>query len=130
MRYVVFALVIASCMSSMAVAQTVSKEFEKSLNEQGFEIVSTGYTWLWRIVVHATDGKQDREILISRGSGQILQDNWRPADGRLENSADGKSKMDGSAKKPLSRRNPAQTRTQGNQRGGGERGGGPGGPGK
>ncbi|MGI9366618.1 MAG: hypothetical protein ACR2O8_15655 [Rhizobiaceae bacterium] len=117
-------------MSSMAVAQTVSKEFEKSLNEQGFEIVSTGYTWLWRIVVHATDGKQDREILISRGSGQILQDNWRPADGWLENSADGKSKMDGSAKKPLSRRTPAQTRPQGNQRGGGERGGGPGGPGK
>ena len=84
MRYFVLALVFASCMSSMAAAQTVSKEFEKSLNDQRFEIVSTGYTWLWRIVVHASNGEQDREIVISRGSGQILQDNWRPVVGQSD----------------------------------------------
>ncbi|MDA8870069.1 hypothetical protein N9H93_01595 [Rhizobiaceae bacterium] len=57
-------------------AQTVSDAFAAALEEQGFVIESTGYTWLWRTVVHATNGYHDREIVLARGSEQVLQDNW------------------------------------------------------
>ena len=80
MRHIFIGILAAWCISMPASAQDVSEDFEKSLNNQGFTIVSTGYTWLRRIVVQATDGVHDREIVIARGSGQVLQDNWEPAE--------------------------------------------------
>ncbi|WP_417415314.1 hypothetical protein [Hoeflea sp.] len=57
-------------------AQTLSPGFSELLEEQGFVVLSKRYTWLGRIVVNVSNGLYEREILISRGSNQILQDNW------------------------------------------------------
>ncbi len=59
-------------------AQTVSPDITEALTEQGYTITGTRYTWLRRIVVEATNGVYDREILISRGAGIVLQDNIQP----------------------------------------------------
>ena len=123
MRHILFGVLIAFCVSSTAGAQTVSKEFENALNDQGFEIVSTGYTWLWRIVVHATNGEHDREIVISRGSEQILQDNWRTAAASKKSSGNGLSEE----VEPLKKAQPGGGRG-GRRRNDGRGGNGGGGP--
>lgn len=60
-----------------AIAQTVSDEIAQELADQGFTIVSTRYTWLRRIVVTASDGTFERELLVTRGTGVVLQDKWQ-----------------------------------------------------
>jgi hypothetical protein len=87
-KSVVFAVLLSFYLTGSVGAQTVSDEYVKTLHDQGFVIVSTGYTWLRRIVIHASNGTYEREIVIARGSGQILQDNWtlikRPLDAASE----------------------------------------------
>ncbi|MEM9733266.1 MAG: hypothetical protein AAF903_07250 [Pseudomonadota bacterium] len=91
-----FVGVFIACQASIVSAQTLSDGFVEALNKQGFEIQSVGRTWLFRTLVVATDGVHRREIVIARGSGQILQDNWtrlsadrnRPRAGRNSKARD------------------------------------------
>ena len=84
-RSLVMGIAIVCCLASSTQAQTVSEAFANSLKEQGFHIVSTRYTWLRRIVVEASNGTFEREILVSRGSEVVLQDLWRPIENDEEN---------------------------------------------
>ena len=76
---------------SSASAQTLNDAFAKSLAEQGFVIESTKFTWLRRIVVQATNGTHNREIVVTRGSGRILQDNWSEVTRSQEESSEAPS---------------------------------------
>ena len=114
---------------SQSQAQSVSDEFELALQEQGFSIVSTGYTWLRRVVVRATNGTYEREIVIARGSGQILQDNWnligtasRPA---LNNSLNRNNRLNENALGPKSDQNTRPDSNNRPNRPSGNSGGGP-----
>lgn len=73
--------VVFSCFSPVSSgAQTVNNEIIQELADQGFSVVSTRYTWLRRIVVTASDGTFERELLITRGTGVVLHDKWRRVD--------------------------------------------------
>lgn len=61
-------------LSTGAQSQDIPDALVTILEEQGYEVTSTRYTWLGRIYVEATDGTNDRSILIARASGRILQD--------------------------------------------------------
>lgn len=63
-----------------ALAQTVPEALAQRLAEEGFEIVETGRTWLGRTLIKARKEGQEREIVLERGSGQILHDRQRSAD--------------------------------------------------
>lgn len=60
--------------ATQATAQDIPVTLIEVLDDQGYEITSTRYTWLGRIYVEATDGTNERSILITRASGKILQD--------------------------------------------------------
>lgn len=76
----VLAVALVVGFAGAAPAQTVSDELAQTLSAQGFEVVSTRYTWLRRIVVTATNGEFSREILVARGAGIILDDKWKRLD--------------------------------------------------
>lgn len=61
-------------LSTGAQSQDIPDALVTILDEQGYKVTSTRYTWLGRIYVEATDGTNDRSILIARASGRILQD--------------------------------------------------------
>ncbi len=67
-------LVLACFTPVSSKAQTVSDEIIQELADQGYSVISTRYTWLRRIVVTASDGVFERELLISRGTGVVLHD--------------------------------------------------------
>ncbi|PIB24347.1 hypothetical protein BFP76_03785 [Amylibacter kogurei] len=48
----------------------------RQLVNQGFTITNRGRTWLGRTIITAQKGMVEREIVVARGSGQILQDDW------------------------------------------------------
>jgi len=72
----VFAIGMVVLLSSPLQAQELSDGFSQFLKDQGFVVVSKRYTWLGRVAVNASNGVYEREILITRGSNQMLQDNW------------------------------------------------------
>ena len=49
-------------------------EIQNQLLAEGFQIISIGRTWLGRILIQASSGVVEREIVINRGSGQIIHD--------------------------------------------------------
>ena len=49
-------------------------KIQNQLLIEGFQIISIGRTWLGRILIQATSGVAEREIVINRGSGQIIHD--------------------------------------------------------
>ena len=62
-----------------------SQEFPQDLQDQiievknqilveGYEITSIGRTWLGRILIKASNGSIEREIVVNRGSGEIIHD--------------------------------------------------------
>lgn len=44
------------------------------LRSEGYEITEVGRTWLGRIRIEATNGANDREVIISRSTGEIRYD--------------------------------------------------------
>lgn len=120
-------------------AQDVNDALAQELSDQGFTVVSTRYTWLRRIVVEATDGEFNREILVSRRSGVVLQDNWeriaRPiGEGGDRSGARPQRPQAGSRPDPASRPEPGDRPArdggpEGGQGGGGGHGDGGGGGG-
>jgi len=71
-----FGLLLVLLLSAPVQAQTLTPGFSNLLEQQGFVVLSKRYTWLGRVVVYVSNGVYEREILIARGSNQILQDNW------------------------------------------------------
>ncbi|AKI00216.1 hypothetical protein IMCC20628_01499 [Hoeflea sp. IMCC20628] len=75
-RSLLYASIFTLALAGPLQAQTLSPGFSDLLDEQGFVVLSKRYTWLGRIVVTVSNGLYEREILLTRGSNQILQDNW------------------------------------------------------
>lgn len=75
-RSLLYVVVFALSLAGPLQAQTLGPGFSQLLDGQGFVVLSKRYTWLGRIVVTVSNGLYEREILLSRGSNQILQDNW------------------------------------------------------
>lgn len=71
-----FGLLLVLLLSAPAQAQTLTPGFSDLLEQQGFVVMSKRYTWLGRVAVYVSNGVYEREILLARGSNQILQDNW------------------------------------------------------
>lgn len=114
MRHV-FRLILISlvlCAAPVAQAQTIPAPIVQSLTAQGFTITSKRFTWLGRIYVEASNGTVRRQILIARGSGQILQDRYVALDtGNAEPSVQNQTDSDGETK--LGAPQPAPTSQQG-----------------
>ena len=68
------ALVLVFASSLVATAQSVSERTQTQLEAQGYEVYDTGTTWLGRLVFKARNETHDRELVVSRGSGEILHD--------------------------------------------------------
>ena len=49
-------------------------EIQNQILIEGFEVTSIGRTWLGRILIKASNGSVEREIVINRGSGQVIHD--------------------------------------------------------
>ena len=49
-------------------------EIQNQMLIEGFEVTSIGRTWLGRILIKASNGSVEREIVINRGSGQVIHD--------------------------------------------------------
>lgn len=81
LRILLFITIVTMAPLGAAQAQTVSDTVAQMLKSQGFTISSTRFTWLRRIAVEATNGVYVRDILVSRGEGVILQDEWHLING-------------------------------------------------
>ncbi|MCF6304209.1 MAG: hypothetical protein L3J33_02425 [Rhodobacteraceae bacterium] len=60
---------------------TYVNEIATQLTGQGFQITRIHTTLLGRIVIEATDGNTDREIVLAPSTGRIIRDESETADG-------------------------------------------------
>ncbi|GHA53638.1 hypothetical protein GCM10008927_19370 [Amylibacter ulvae] len=73
------AIIVSLSMATPSFAQqatTPADALVRQLTNQGFTVTKRGRTWLGRTVITAHKGALEREIVVARGSGQILQDDW------------------------------------------------------
>lgn len=130
-RCLIMITLLANCtLGTASFAQDVPDALTDQLKNQGFTVVETGRTWLGRILVRATDGTTDREIVLERGSGQVLHDRARPSQGdeaRDEQPSKGASKPPRDQQQPRDgeRSLPDNDRPDKNGGKGGQGGGGP-----
>lgn len=62
-------------LAGVAFAQTVDLSgIVQEIRGDGYEIVGVERTWLGRIRIEAWDGMLTREVVVSRSTGEILQD--------------------------------------------------------
>ena len=66
--------VLVALWGGPAAARTIEQQVLASLEEQGYQIIEHGYTFLGRLRIIAENGLYHREIVVNPGTGEILRD--------------------------------------------------------
>ncbi|MEL6644794.1 MAG: hypothetical protein AAFQ79_12740 [Pseudomonadota bacterium] len=81
---------LATTVATVAPAQqTGPQDVIWLLRSEGYEITDVGRTWLGRIRIEATNGANDREVIISRSTGEIRYDQVYSKQTHATDTADG-----------------------------------------
>lgn len=79
---IVSAIVIATITAAgpAAAQETDVSDVVRTLRAEGFQVTRIGRTWLGRIRIEAKDEDTLREVILSRSTGEILQDATFPGE--------------------------------------------------
>jgi hypothetical protein len=76
-----FAVILALSAARPAFAVDFAGAWVAQLQADGYEDIEVGRTWLGRIRIVAEKDEIEREIILNRGTGEVLRDFSRAEDG-------------------------------------------------